>query len=131
MRIKNILLTLVAFMAIPMNATERFVTYTEQSGALSLAGATIGYSDQEPKAVQIAAANLQQDFARVMGFTPVKSDAPTILIGTVGHNSRIDQLVKQKVLKDLKGKREKYIITTIDGQLVFVGVARRGTVYCI
>ena len=131
MRIKNILLTLVAFMAIPMNATERFVTYTEQGGALSLAGATIGYSDQEPKAVQIAAANLQQDFARVMGFTPVKSDAPTILIGTVGHNSRIDQLVKQKVLKDLKGKREKYIITTIDGQLVIAGSDRRGTVYGI
>ena len=131
MRIKNILLTLVAFMAIPMNATECFVTYTEQSGALSLAGATIGYSDQEPKAVQIAAANLQQDFARVMGFTPVKSDVPTILIGTVGHNSRIDQLVKQKVLKDLKGKREKYIITTIDGQLVIAGSDRRGTVYGI
>ena len=136
MRIKNILLTLVAFMAIPMNATERFVTYTEQSGALSLAGATIGYSDQEPKAVQIAAANLQQDFARVMGFTPVLSPltshpSPLILIGTVGHNSRIDQLVKQKVLKDLKGKREKYIITTIDGQLVIAGSDRRGTVYGI
>ena len=136
MRIKNILLTLVAFMAIPMNATERFVTYTEQSGALSLAGATIGYSDQEPKAVQIAAANLQQDIASVMGFTPVLSPltshpSPLILIGTVGHNSRIDQLVKQKVLKDLKGKREKYIITTIDGQLVIAGSDRRGTVYGI
>jgi hypothetical protein len=119
-----------------MNATERFVTYTEQSGALSLAGATIGYSDQEPKAVQIAAANLQQDFARVMGFTPVLSPltshpSPLILIGTVGHNSRIDQLVKQKVLKDLKGKREKYIITTIDSQLVIAGSDRRGTVYGI
>ena len=118
MRIKNILLTLVAFMAISMNAAERFVTYTEQSGALSLAGATIGYSDQEPKAVQIAAANLQQDIASVMGFTPTKSNTPTILIGTVGCNKQIDQWVKQKVLKDLKGKREKFVITTIDGQLV-------------
>ena len=131
MRIKNILLTLVAFMAISMNATERFVIYTEQSGALSLAGATIGYSDQEPKAVQIAAANLQQDFQRVMGYAPVKSDAPTILIGTVGCNKQIDQWVKQKVLKDLKGKREKFIITTIDGQVVIAGSDRRGTVYGI
>ena len=57
-RIKTTLLTLVAFMAIlPMNATERFVTYTKQSGALSLAGATIGYSANEPKAVQLAAAS--------------------------------------------------------------------------
>ena len=131
MRIKNILLTLVAFMAISMNATERFVIYTEQSGALSLAGATIGYSDQEPKAVQIAAANLQQDIASVMGFTPMKSSTPTILIGTVGYNKQIDQWVKQKVLKDLKGKREKYVITTIDGQLVIAGSDRRGTVYGI
>ena len=131
MRIKNILLTLVAFMAIPMNATERFVTYTEQSGALSLAGATIGYSDQEPKAVQIAAANLQQDIASVMGFAPTKSNTPTILIGTVGCNKQIDQWVKQKVLKDLKGKREKFVITTIDGQLVIAGSDRRGTVYGI
>ena len=131
MRIKNILLTLVAFMAISMNATERFVTYTEQSGALSLAGATIGYSDQEPKAVQIAAANLQQDIASVMGFTPTKSNTPTILIGTVGCNKQIDQWVKQKVLKDLKGKREKFVITTIDGQLVIAGSDRRGTVYGI
>ena len=66
-----------------------------------------------------------------MGFTPMKSSTPTILIGTVGYNKQIDQWVKQKVLKDLKGKREKYIITTIDGQLVIAGSDRRGTVYGI
>ena len=130
-KIRTIIMTLVAFMAISMNATERFVTYTAQGGALSLAGATIGYSEQESKAVQIAAANLQQDFQRVMGFRPMKNESPTILIGTVGCNKQIDQLVKQKVLKDLKGKREKYIITTIDGQLVIAGSDRRGTVYGI
>ena len=136
-RIKTILLTLLAFMAIlPMNATERFVFFESKAGALSLKGATIGYSDQEPKAVQIAAANLQQDISSVMGFTPTLSPltsnpSPLILIGTIGCNKQIDQWVKQKVLKDLKGKREKYIITTIDGQLVIAGSDRRGTVYGI
>ena len=136
-RIKTILMTLLAFMAIlPMNATERFVFFESKAGALSLKGATIGYSDQEPKAVQIAAANLQQDMTSVMGFTPTLSPltsnpSPLILIGTVGCNKQIDQWVKQKVLKDLKGKREKYIITTIDGQLVIAGSDRRGTVYGI
>ena len=110
-RIKTILMTLLAFMAIlPMNATERFVFFESKTGALSLKGATIGYSDQESKAVQIAAANLQQDIASVMGFTPVLSpltshSSPLILIGTVGCNKQIDQWVKQKVLKNLKGKR--------------------------
>ena len=136
-RIKTILMTLLAFMAIlPMNATERFVFFESKTGALSLKGATIGYSDQESKAVQIAAANLQQDIMSVMGFTPVLSpltshSSPLILIGTVGCNKQIDQWVKQKVLKNLKGKREKYIITTIDGQLVIAGSDRRGTVYGI
>ena len=129
MRIKTILLGLLA--ALPLSAADRFVTFTPQSGALSLCGATIGYSTNEPKGVQIAAASLQEDFTRVMGFSPVKADKPTILIGTVGCNSRIDQLVKQKVLKDLKGKREKYIITTIDGQIVIAGSDRRGTIYGI
>ena len=129
---QTILLTLLAFMAIlPMNATERFVFFKPTSGALSLANASIGYSNQESKAVQIAAANLQQDFQRVMGFCPVKSDSPLILIGTVGCNKQIDQWVKSGKLADLKGKREKYVITTIDGQVVIAGSDRRGTVYGI
>ena len=130
--LRNLLLTLGCMAAaMQLSAANSFVTFTEQRGALSLAGATIGYSDQEPKAVQIAAANLQQDIASVMGFTPTKSNTPTILIGTVGCNKQIDQWVKQKVLKDLKGKREKFVITTIDGQLVIAGSDRRGTVYGI
>ena len=129
---KTLLSALLAFMAfLPMNAAERFVTFQQQQGALSLAGATIGYSDQEPKAVQIAAASLQQDVQRVMGFTPKTADQPTILIGTVGCNKQIDQWVKGGRLADLKGKREKFIITTIDGQLVIAGSDRRGTVYGI
>ena len=129
---KTLLSALLAFMAfLPMNAAERFVTFQQQQGALSLAGATIGFSDQEPKAVQIAAASLQQDVQRVMGFTPKTADQPTILIGTVGCNKQIDQWVKGGRLADLKGKREKFIITTIDGQLVIAGSDRRGTVYGI
>ena len=112
-------------------AADTFVTFQQQTGARSLNGATIGYDDREPKAVQIAAANLQEDFRRVMGFTPAKAAQPTILIGTVGSNGRIDQWVKSGLLKDLKGKREKFILTTIDGQVVIAGSDRRGTVYGI
>ena len=87
MSIQTILLDLVTFVVVlPMNAADSFVTFAEQNGAVSLRGATIGYSDNEPKAVQIAVASLQQDFERVMGFAPAKSDQPTILVGTVGCN---------------------------------------------
>ena len=157
-RIRIYLLTLVAFMAIlPMNATERFVTFTEQGGAVALKGATIGYGDNEPKAVQIAAASLQQDFQRVMGFTPVITSPSSllrpegrsvarnlpppssILIGTVGYNKQIDQWVKSGKLPNLKGKREKFIITTLPSPntehstptIVIAGSDRRGTVFGI
>ena len=137
MRIKIILSAFVAFMAIlPMNAADSFVTFTEQTNAQSLKGATIGFCAQEPKAVQLAAASLQQDFQRVMGFRPTLSPltshpSPLILIGTVGFNKQIDQWVKSGKLADLKGKREKFILTTIDGQVVIAGSDRRGTVFGI
>ena len=132
MHTKTILLTLVAFMAIlPMNATESFVTFTQQGGAVALKGATITYTDTEPQAVKIATASLVNDFQSVMGFRPTTSDKGTILIGTVGSNKQIDQWVKSGKLGDLKGKREKFIITTIDGQVVIAGSDRRGTVFGI
>ena len=147
MRIKTIIILL--FMALGISAADQFVTFAEQAGAVPLRGATIVCSDHESKAVQIAAASLQQDFQRVMGFTPalslLPSDAasaiptihshtqstPLVFIATVGCNKQIDQWVKSGQLPDLKGKREKFIITTIDGQVVIAGSDRRGTVYGI
>ncbi len=128
-RIKTVLWSLLV--ALPICAADHFVTFSEKGGAVSLRGATIGFSDNEPKAVQIAAASLQQDFARVMGFTPAKSESPTILIGTVGASKQIDQWVKSGRIADLKGKREKFVLTTIDGQVVIAGSDRRGTVFGI
>ena len=118
-------------LAMQLSAADCFVVFSEQENAQSLKGATIGFSAQEPKAVQIAAANLQQDFLRVMGFVPAKSEQPTILIGTVGFNKQIDQWVKSGKLAGLKGKREKFLIATIDRQIVIAGSDRRGTVYGI
>ena len=122
MRIKTIIILL--FMALGISAADQFVTFAEQAGAVPLRGATIVCSDHESKAVQIAAASLQQDFQRVMGFTPalslLPSDAasaiptihshtqstPLVFIATVGCNKQIDQWVKSGQLPDLKGKRE-------------------------
>ena len=118
-------------MAMQLSAADSFVVFSEQANAQSLKGATIGFSAQEPKAVQMAAANLQEDFQRVMGFRPTTANQPTILIGTVGFNKQIDQWVKSGKLVDLKGSREKFLITTIDGQIVIAGSDRRGTVYGI
>ena len=110
-------------------ATERFVKFSPVDGALPLASATISFSDQDYEAVKIAIGNLQADFQRVgLSLTPGTSSAGTsILVGTLGKNPAIDRLK----LKDLKGKREKFIITNVGNQIVIAGSDRRGTVYGI
>ena len=52
MRVKTIILTLL--LATPLCAANQFVTFSEQADALSLKGATIGYSAQEPSYSQSA-----------------------------------------------------------------------------
>jgi hypothetical protein len=112
----------------PAFAADNFVTFQAQTDALPLKGATIGFSQQEYEGVKIAIRNLQADMERVLGSAPAEAaNAPTILIGTLGKNKDIDRLK----LADLKGKREKYIITTIGNQLVIAGSDRRGTIYGI
>ena len=126
-RTLSLVFTLFA-LCFEMLAAEPFVTFTPQSDALSLKGATIGYADQEYEGVKMAIQNLRQDMQRVLGSLPAESnDAPAILIGTVGKNKEIDKLK----LTDLKGKREKYIITTVGRQLIIAGSDKRGTIYGI
>ena len=114
------------------HAADTFITFQPAQGTLPLKDVSIGYGDGENSCVQIAAANLQKDFEQVTGVKPQRggNDAG-IVTGTVGSNPQIDQWVKQGLLKDLKGKTEKYIIKTIGKQLVIAGSDKRGTVYGI
>ena len=119
---------LFALSIVSARAAEQFVTFTAQADALPLAGATIGYSQQEYEGVVIAIRNLQTDMERVLGRKPAVTDGtPDILIGTVGRNKDVDRLK----LADLKGRREKFVITTVGSQLVIAGSDRRGTIYGI
>ena len=119
-------------MTLAAMAAEPFVTFEQTAGSWLLKDVTIGYDAGEHSCVQLAAANLQKDFEKVTGSQPAISEtSQKILIGTVGTNKQIDLWVKQGLLKDLKGKTEKYIIKTIDGQLVIAGSDKRGTVYGI
>jgi len=139
---KRFSLSLLAAMHIAvLLAAEQFVSFTQQPGAMSLANATIVYSDNDDEGVKIAIGNLQSDMERVMGRKPqamplAKGDRPraqAILVGTIGRNAAIDEIVNRKSSNrksfDLKGKREKFVITDVDGILVIAGSDRRGTIY--
>lgn len=112
-----------------VQATEPFITFSPQPDALALKGATISFSEQEYEGVKIAIENLKTDMQKVgIALSPSKELGEVcLLIGTQGKNPDIDRLK----LPDLRNKREKFIITTIDQQVVIAGSDRRGTIYGI
>ena len=128
---KKLILSLVALMCLTMvQAAEQFVSFVKHADAVNITNATIGYSENEYEGVKIAIRNLQTDMQNVLGKTPAlvekEGGAATILVGTIGKNKTIDALK----LADLKGKREKFIITTTpEGQVVIAGSDKRGTIY--
>lgn len=123
---------LVLFMALPLQAAEHFISFHPDEGTIHLQELTIGIDGQEHSCVQLAVKNLKSDLERVTGKTvSIQANTPTILIGTVGTNPQIDQWVRQGLLHNLKGKTEKYLIKTINGQVVIAGSDKRGTVYGI
>ena len=149
MKLNNIKQTFLASAALlstmSMSAADRFVNFKQGDLLLNANNRVEIYMDtNDCKGVNYAAHALLKDIKSVSGATAtLTSDAgflkkadtarPAILVGTIGHSAAIDQLVKQKRINGnlLKGKREKFIITLIDGQLVIAGSDRRGTIYGI
>lgn len=100
-------------------------------------------SPEDNSAVKIAADNLAGDFGLVTGTDARILDAPegktVVIAGSLG-SPIIDGLIKKGLIdaSELKGKREKYIMTTlanpypgVNEALVIAGSDRRGAVYGI
>ena len=142
MKVKS-LFGIILFVAVSLctraqGVLPQFVSFSPESDGVSLVNATIGYSQQEYEGVKMAIQNLQEDMKRVLGKAPLQlegSGEASILIGTLGKNKDIDKLK----LADLKGKREKFIITTLSSPntnhpsptIVIAGSDKRGTIYGI
>ena len=128
-----------------MSAADQFVSFQKGDLLINRDNKVEIYMDaNDCKGVSYAANALVKDIIKVSGSKAVlTSDAglkdkdaagkPTILVGTIGHSTAIDQLIRQKRINGnlLKGKREKFIITVVNGQLVIAGSDRRGTIYGI
>ncbi|MFT3738162.1 MAG: glycosyl hydrolase 115 family protein [Breznakibacter sp.] len=112
---------------------------------LNQSAASIRYDANDHKGVVRAIGDLQNDIASVTGIKPniitfQTSSEYEIVIGTLGKSKQLDKLVASKRLdtKDLKGKWESFVITTIDNPepnvrkcLVIAGSDKRGTIYGI
>lgn len=123
-----------------LKAAEPFIAFSPSQGfkQIQIEQTAIVISDKENKAVLHAAKSLAEDFGRVTGkqlrlaSEPTKG-TPCIIVGTLT-SPLLQKYIKMGVIatKDLKGKWEKYIITTTsDGNVVIAGSDRRGCVYGI
>ncbi|MGB4413549.1 MAG: glycosyl hydrolase 115 family protein [Paludibacter sp.] len=126
-----------------------FVLRTNETGAFELvvhAGKFAVLTDiNDFSGVNFALKNLFSDFESVSDTKPTLSNSLSVeniklIVGTYGKSTYIDQLVKDgKIAKnDLEGKREKFIIQTLenpfegtDKALVIAGSDMRGTIYGI
>lgn len=135
--IKKVFLASAALLsAMSMSAAERFVSFKQGDLLINANDKVEIYMDaNDCRGVSNAANALVRDISKVSGSqaTITSNRKATILVGTIGHSAAIDQLIKQKRINGnlLKGKREKFIITLVDQQLVIAGSDRRGTIYGI
>lgn len=102
----------------------------------------ISYDDSDYEVVKITASLFADDLKRVTGTRGLlnrETCSPNIvLVGTIGYNRKIDELIKQGKIDvtPIKETWERYIIKTIDHPfkgvekaLVIVGSDRRGTAF--
>lgn len=120
-----------------VNAASQFVSFDNGDIKLCADGQsiTIGVGDDENIGVRIAAQNLATDLnkvCKVKASVGSTSDS-RIVVATIG-SKQAENISRQAGidLKELKNKREKYIIaTTAEGKLCIFGSDRRGTIFGI
>jgi hypothetical protein len=96
-------------------------------------------TDDADKGVQRAVLDLCEDIFQVTGYHSLSHKPNAVVIGTIGQSKLIDRLVAEGKIdgNELRGKTEKYIITTLEGEniqfadriLVVAGSDKRGTIY--
>ena len=130
---RKFITTLLAFACLPAFSADRFVTFQKTDSTamvLTQSTDTIAYDANDWEGVKIAVRSLRQDLTAVTG-----SSCAPVLVGTVGKSSIARQY--PRLSKALKGKWEKYIITStiVPGTnrpaLLILGSDKRGTIYGI
>lgn len=141
---KTILLVLAMCLAVSVGAVETFVSFTPVGGGFAVVkggkpvNVVCGQDDFE--GVQMAVANLADDFCRVSGTKPAVTQQPQgecVIVGSL-KSGLIQQLVKAGKVDgaQLEGKTEKYLLQVVDNPLggvkralVIAGSDKRGAIY--
>ena len=135
MRLINSFVIFILFLtATTSRAANTFIDFNQGDFQLNKGNqVTIGIADNEQRGVLHAAKNLCVDIKAVCGADVSLGNKPssTIVAGTLGSSKIIDEMAKNRVFdaKRLKGKREMYVITVTDNQVIIAGSDRRGTIF--
>ncbi len=124
-----------------VNAADCFVSFSPVKGGMTLVAngtsSTLVVDEQEYEGVRMAAQSLADDIKRVSGATPtltstIPDKGTYVLVGTIEQPS-IKAALKDAgiALSELKGKNEKYILTTTKSGLLIAGSDKRGAIYGI
>ncbi len=144
------LVSIFLFASEIVNAADQFVSFSSDKDGMILTSKDLKnfkiYCDEsDHEGVLMAMDNLRNDIFKVTGNKPDVSGeidkSVKIIVGSLDKSSIINRLVKSGKIdaKLLKGKNEKFIITTlkspvkgIDGDVVVIaGSDKRGTIYGI
>ena len=120
-------------------AADQFISFSKQEGAVALfqnnKAVEIKVDQNDHPGVLRAVKSLIAAIKEVTGCSGQigQNENARIIIGSLDKSSTIQQLAKKKIIdiKDLKGKTEKFIITTVGDQLIIAGSDKRGTTYGI
>lgn len=140
--------TFFAITLFQSKAVEQFISFTPNTNSYLLTSRSselnILFDFNDDEGILIALQSLQQDFFKVVGHTPNIAAAPQrnihVIVGSIDKSVYVQDLIKQGKLdrRELDGKNEKYIITSIESSLgsehevlVVAGSDRRGTIYGI
>ncbi|MDR2840089.1 MAG: glycosyl hydrolase 115 family protein, partial [Paludibacter sp.] len=140
---KLLIISILLQLSFAVSATDKFVFEGTSSSDFPLIINGVSASircDDSDAGVKLAVSNLYQDIEKVCGVMPKAVSPNSIIIGTLETSPTIARLVREgKISKDdLDGKREKFIIRTIENPingvkkaLVIAGSDKRGTIYGI
>ncbi|WP_300669922.1 glycosyl hydrolase 115 family protein [Soonwooa sp.] len=149
-RLKKLLFTVTIYLGfINLHwAAEPFILCQKSNDSFALndnnSRLQIFTSNTIDKGVLRAVGNLQNDIQKVFGFIPdlihqdVKGNSTLIIVGVIGQDAIIDNLIKSKSINanDLKNKREKFIVQNINNPfnsnqnaIVIAGSDKRGAIY--
>ena len=85
----------------------------------------------ESEVVQTALEMFSNDYQQVFNGKVISGTDGAVLIGTLGLNSTAEKAVNPADIQELKTKREGFLVTVQNGNLIILGSDKRGTAYGI